>query len=406
MLSGVGGVRAHPYRSSKAAGSDSKGAKCSCLPLLLQRPTIPRYSGSGETVRLKGSKNFRYRIVSAMLSGRPIVISDIRAEDESPGIKDYEASFLQMVDLVSSGSSISINETGTKLRYKPGAIEGGRGFELKHECPTSRGIGYFLEPLLLISIFGKKPTEITLTGVTDSSKDLCIDTIRNVTAGLIRHFGVEEKVSIKVLVRGVAPKGGGKVSSPFLFLEFCQPVSLLEPGKIKRFRGTSYVCRCSPQFANRMVTSARGILNRFIPDVYIHTDHCKGKAGGLSSGFGVSMTAESINGFVLSTQCIPTESSMPEEVGEKCAKQLVEQIAQGGCVDSNHQGMMCVLMALSPEDVSRLRIGKLSKPAIDILRLLQTFFGVTFMIKPDNKTNTVLLSCVGAGFQNFSRKHC
>jgi len=352
-----GGIRAHPYRSSKAAGSDSKG--------------------SGETVRLKGSKNFRYRIVSAMLSGRPIVISDIRAEDESPGIKDYEASFLQMVDLVSSGSSISINETGTKLRYKPGAIEG--GFELKHECPTSRGIGYFLEPLLLISIFGKKPTEITLTGVTDSSKDLCIDTIRNVTAGLIRHFGVEEKVSIKVLVRGVAPKGGGKVSVWIPIIKALKPVSLLEPGKIKRFRGTSYVCRCSPQFANRMVTSARGILNRFIPDVYIHTDHCKGKAGGLSSGFGVSMTAESINGFVLSTQCIPTESSMPEEVGEKCAKQLVEQIAQGGCVDSNHQGMMCVLMALSPEDVSRLRIGKLSKPAYEFQENKKTF-NVKFLV--------------------------
>jgi RNA 3'-terminal phosphate cyclase-like protein len=29
----------------------------------------------------------------------------------------------------------------------------------------------------------------------------------------------------------------------------------------------------SPQTSNRMVSSARGILNSFLPDVYIYTDH-------------------------------------------------------------------------------------------------------------------------------------
>lgn len=43
---------------------------------------------------------------------------------------------------------------GTSLRYKPGHIVGGA--LLQHDCSLSRSIGYFLEPLLLLGLFGKK----------------------------------------------------------------------------------------------------------------------------------------------------------------------------------------------------------------------------------------------------------
>lgn len=41
-----------------------------------------------------------------------------------------------------------------------------------------------------------------------------------------------------------------------------------------------YSVRVSPQMANRMVESARGILNKFLPDIYIYTDHMKGVSSG------------------------------------------------------------------------------------------------------------------------------
>lgn len=41
---------------------------------------------------------------------------------------------------------------GTTLRYKPGFIVGG---EVVHDCGKSRGIGYFLEPLILLGLFGR-----------------------------------------------------------------------------------------------------------------------------------------------------------------------------------------------------------------------------------------------------------
>jgi RNA 3'-terminal phosphate cyclase-like protein len=48
--------------------------------------------------------------------------------------------------------------------------------------------------------------------------------------------------------------------------------------------GLLHVCRwstrVSPQFANRMVDAARGVLNRYIPDIYLYTDVYKGEDSG------------------------------------------------------------------------------------------------------------------------------
>lgn len=51
---------------------------------------------------------------------------------------------------------------GTKLRYRPGVIIGGKGLE--HDCGLHRGIGYFLEPLILLGLFSRAPISILLKG--------------------------------------------------------------------------------------------------------------------------------------------------------------------------------------------------------------------------------------------------
>jgi RNA 3'-terminal phosphate cyclase-like protein len=51
---------------------------------------------------------------------------------------------------------------GTKLRYKPGVIIGGK--DLEHDCGLQRGIGYFLEPIILLGLFARSPMSIRLKG--------------------------------------------------------------------------------------------------------------------------------------------------------------------------------------------------------------------------------------------------
>ena len=52
---------------------------------------------------------------------------------------------------------------------KPGIIAGGN---VVHDCPSSRSIGYFLEPVVMLAPFAKKPLQLTLRGITTDDNDL------------------------------------------------------------------------------------------------------------------------------------------------------------------------------------------------------------------------------------------
>ena len=63
-------------------------------------------------LRFSGAQHLRQRLVCATLSGRPIRIDDIRAADQEPGLNAAEASLLRLIEKISNGCSIEINETG------------------------------------------------------------------------------------------------------------------------------------------------------------------------------------------------------------------------------------------------------------------------------------------------------
>ncbi|XP_076947820.1 putative RNA 3'-terminal phosphate cyclase-like protein [Bidens hawaiensis] len=369
-------------------------------------------------MKLKGSQNLRQRLLLSTLSSTPILIEDIRADATWPGLLSHEVSFLRLLETVSDDCLVEINETGTKLKYKPGIVMGGR--YLEHDCGLSRSIGYFLEPLIVLGLFGKKPLSIKLKGITNDSKDPSVDTFRSTTIPLLKRFGVpSEGLDLKIVNRGVAPKGGGEVilSVPIVH-DSLKAVTWTDEGMVKRIRGISFSTRVSRQIENTMIHAARGIFNRLLPDVYIHADHKSGAEAGNSPGYGISLVAETTSGCFISvdtTISFPRgkddmdidekkELMPPEEVGEEIAYLLLGEIEQGGVTDSTHQGLLFLLCALCPQDVSKVRVGKLVPYGIETLRNIRDFLGVKFVIKPEPATGTVMLKCIGCGLKNLSRK--
>lgn len=382
-------------------------------------------ASGGAPVRYKGSNFLRQRLVLATVSGRPVTITDIRVHDEEPGLRDFEASFVRLLDKICDGSDIQIDETGTSLRYRPGQIVGGEG--IVHTCPPSRGIVYFLEGLLLLAPLAKQPMSVRLKGVTNGGPDPSCDTFRTATLPLLSRFGISEQLTFKVLRRGAQPGGGGEVQFSCPILKAIQPVDILDEGKVKRVRGVAYTARVSPQFAARMVDAARGVLNDFLPDVWIYTDHSKGNMCGDSPGYGISLVAETITRCLKSADATavirpdgegpveeegeagekPADLATPEGVGEAAARRLLAEIDLDGAVDIAHQSMVIYFLSLGEETKpGRVRLSKLSPAAVQMLRHIRDFLGVVFQIKEDHhgESNTVVLSCLGAGITNTARR--
>lgn len=361
-------------------------------------------------LKYEGANYLRQRMVLATISGRPIIVSNIRADDENPGLRDYEASFLRLLDKICDGCVIKINETGTVLRYTPGQIIGGDS--LVHACPPTRSIAYYVEALVLLAPFAKRPLSIKLKGITNDGADIACDTLRTVALPLLqRHFGLGESMVFKILKRGARPEGGGEVIFTCPIIQAVQPVEILNEGKVKRVRGVAFTAKVSPQFAARMVDAARGVLNDFLPDVWIYTDHGKGDTCGNSPGYGISLVAETITQCLKSADaCADLEGTdekalgSPEEVGAAAAKRLLAEIELNGVVDTAHQPMAIFFLAMSEETKpARIRLSRLSPAAVALLRHLRDFLGVSFKIREDNG-GSVTLSCMGIGLKNIARR--
>jgi RNA 3'-terminal phosphate cyclase-like protein len=495
-------------------------------------------------LRFRGSQQLRQRLVLATLTGRTIRIDAIRdgsggsggggggGDDGGPrGLRPHEASLLRLIEKISSGCVVEINETGTRLRYKPGVLVGGAG--VTHDCSgTGRALGYFLEPLLLLALFAKRPLAATLRGVTNGPLDPSVDAVRNVTLPLVRRLaGLADgsaaaagpiggagaatgpnALELKVVSRGAPPLGGGEVLLRVPVVRCLAGVggdgAMTDEGMVGRVRGVAYCARVSPQAANRAVDGARGVLNALLADVYVFTDAASGGASGRSPGFGVTLVAETTSGCLVSAEACaaaprkggagaaaaaeadaareaakrrrqeeeeeeeeaqggrfggsggkrrrrgaqeeeeeeeeeeeqqqqqqddggdddesaaaakaPTSAReaqrrllraqdalvVPEDVGATAARRLLEEVSRGGVVDGAHQPLLLTMAALAgPRGaLQAVRLGPLTPPAVRALRDLRDFLGVVYAMRPEPKSRTVVLSCVGAGLANANRK--
>ena len=377
-------------------------------------PSIPKSINNNKPLITSKSKydltfsdiiNFRYIIISSLLSGKSVIINSIRENSATPGLLDYEINFLRLIDIITNGTEININEIGTVLKFKPGFLIGGTNLE--HICCNSRGLGYYIEALIYLSPFSKYDIDIKLFGITNNNIDLSVDTLRAVTCRIVKGFGIDD-CEIKVLKRGVLPLGGGEVLFKCGIVKALTPINWMEQGKFKKVRGLSFSCKVAPTLCLRMIDSSKAIFNQLLPDVRIFSDACRGKMSGLSPGFGCALAVESTTGMVLSSECVADGPSDPEELGVQVANGVLSEIAGGGCVDSSHQSLVLLFMLLTPEDISKVKFGKLTEQTIRFLRLCKDFFGVMFKVeeKIEEDEKCVSLTCRGIGFRNMARANC
>ncbi|XP_050311901.1 probable RNA 3'-terminal phosphate cyclase-like protein [Anthonomus grandis grandis] len=369
----------------------------------------------GNTFFYKGCNYFKQRLVLSVLSGKPVRITDIRSMEDDPGLREFEISLVRLLDKITNGTIVELNETGTALYFQPGLLFGGT---VEHECCIQRGLGYYLEALFMLGFFCKQPLNVTLRGVTTNNIDPSVDLIKTSMIQTLKRFVLDDEgLELKIKKRGMLPLGGGEVIFKCPIRSKLRPVQLLDSGMVKRIRGTAYALRVSPAMANRMVEKAKGVLLNFLPDIYISVDQCKGKQSGKSPGFGVHLYAETTQGVIYSSEQVSKvvsngeEPAIPEDLGTAAAQRLLYEIYLGGVVDSSCQALAILNMALGPKDVSKIVLGPLTEYSIGFLRHIREFFGVTFKIEhfqEEEREGTgagkVLLTCVGIGYSNISKR--
>ena len=97
------------------------------------------------------------------------------------------------------------------------------------------------------------------------------------------------------------------------------------------------------------------------------------------------MTAETTTGVILTKDFNfgnSKEYILPEDLGARAAYGMLDEIFGGGCVDSTNQSFALLLMAVSSADnISALKLGRITQQSIALLRNLKSFFNVNFKIE-------------------------
>jgi RNA 3'-terminal phosphate cyclase-like protein len=336
--------------------------------------------------------------------------------------------------------------TGTTLVYRPGLITGSAeglgasGGVIKHtlarDC-ARRGVSWWILGLSVLAPFSKSGMNVIFEGegcVTGAvhgrgGTDVSVDTVRTAILPIYKNFGIERNIELRVLKRSCSPdKGksaGGEVQLVFNHqVRLPTTLHLLNPGRVKKIRGVAYAVGVSGSNNARVIETARGILNKFVPDTYIFSDvssaplvpsNEKGNPGGKKKGavgFGLSLVAESNTYCIYSADVAspPQGGVTPEDIGKQCAYQLLEVISQGGCMESTAAPTALMLMAMGTEDVGRLALGKDvlgSEEVIQLGRDSKVFGGSGWGFRDqtgEKSRGEVVVSVVGRGVGNVGRK--
>lgn len=407
-----------------------------------------------KAVEFTSARHFRARLVLSTLARKPIIIRDIRPAEAAAtttaaaaatvGLASHEASFLRLLDKLTSGARIDVNRSGTVLRYTPGVLVGGA--DIAHDCAgllPARSVTYLLEPLLMLAPFCKERVGVLFSNcVTDGAEEFeSVECFAHASLPLMRalmgddlaELCAPDDLQVRVESRGAPPRGGGRVRFQCPVLRdalppfgsanaadaeqkqattaagrrrqrpawLAAPRSVETGGVVKRIRGVAYATRVAPAFTNRLVDAARGSLDRYLRDVYVHTDHARGGTSGASPGYGLSLFAETSRGCVYAVSASTAgaaegegegegergaggvgEQQEPEALARRCVRRLLREVRDGGCVDSTRQSLLLLMMALSPSDVNKACIGRRLTPhAVQLLRDMKRVFGVVFRIE-------------------------
>ncbi|KAI1082837.1 18S rRNA biogenesis protein [Whalleya microplaca] len=399
-----------------------------------------------EFLKFTGHKSLTQRLVLSTLTGRPIHISKIRSNSPTnPGLAPHEISFLRLLEAVTNGSSVQISYTGTTLTYQPGLITGAipglgataDGDVLEHHVPATcaRGVTYFLAPLCQLAPFAKSHMNVRFAGpgvITAATErgDLSVDSFRTAILPLYNLFGIPAaRVELRVLQRSCAgPRGVG--GAGIVELRFASQVRLPKtlhlnrgPGRIKRIRGVAYATGVSASNNARMIHSAREVLNPFVSDIHVAAQYDQApliadpgdKSGAkrrMGIGFGLSLVAESgaVGVLYSADVVVPSKGGVvPEDIGKRCAYQLLETISVGGCVSGTAAPTVLTLMAMGSEDVGRLRLGRDAigtEEVIGLARDLKKAGASSWGLRDvgEDDTDDIIVSVKGTGVGNVGRK--
>lgn len=320
-----------------------------------------------------GGQILRTAVALSAVTGRSIRVEKIRANRPRPGLSHQHITSIQSVAKICNAHVLGLNKSSPTIEFHPKDITGG---EFHFDVGTAGSITLVLQACLLPALFSKNKCTFTITGGTDVKWSPPIDYFRFIYLPLLKKMGV--RVKVQLMKRGYYPKGGGEVTAEIEPVKELKSILLTEIGEIKGIKGVVYTSHLPDHVAQRMRDAALKKLDRYA-DVKIELERCDLSLG---PGTGIVLWAET-DFTVLGANYLGEVGIRAEEVGERAAKELMEEIDAEVTLDVHAADQMLPYMALA-QKTSRFLTREISDHTKTNMWLIRQFLDVDFNTERKN----------------------
>ena len=333
---------------------------------------------SSDLVKIDGSQGegggqiLRTAISLSAITGKPIEVSNIRANRTNPGLRPQHMAGIRIIADLFHAKSENLKVGAEWIRFSPSDIfEGG---SIKFDIGTAGSIPLILMTVVPAVSLSNNSLQIEVTGGTDVKASPTIDYIKHIVAK--SYLSIGPKFSIDVLKRGYYPKGGGVVQ--------CTIKPCKTPGTIELL-ATEYlepkiisVCSQLPiHVAKRQVSSALIALEK--KDIRC-SNYTASIETSISPGSSILVYSASDFGLYVGGDSIGELGKRAEAVGTEAAMRFLDSTLAQATVDPFLADMLVLPLALS-KGRSRYRVARVTQHLLTNLHVVSQIVGCKYSIE-------------------------
>ncbi|HKY10772.1 MAG TPA: RNA 3'-terminal phosphate cyclase [Nitrososphaera sp.] len=333
---------------------------------------------SSDLIKIDGSQGegggqiLRTAISLSAITGRPIEVSNIRANRTNPGLRPQHMAGIRIIADLFHAKSENLKVGAEWIRFSPSdKFEGG---SIKFDIGTAGSIPLILMTVVPAVSLSNNSLQIEVTGGTDVKASPTIDYIKHIVAK--SYLSIGPKFSVDVLKRGYYPKGGGIVQ--------CTIKPCKTPGTIELL-ATEYlepkiisVCSQLPiHVAKRQISSALIALEK--KDIRC-SNYTASIETSISPGSSILVYSASDFGLYVGGDSIGELGKRAEAVGNEAAMRFLDSTLAQATVDPFLADMLVLPLALS-KGRSRYRVGRVTQHLLTSLHVVSQMIGCKYSIE-------------------------
>jgi RNA 3'-terminal phosphate cyclase (ATP) len=333
---------------------------------------------SSDLVKIDGSQGegggqiLRTAISLSAITGRPIEVSNIRANRTNPGLRPQHMAGIRIIADLFHAKSENLKVGAEWIRFSPSdKFEGG---SIKFDIGTAGSIPLILMTVVPAVSLSNNSLQIEVTGGTDVKSSPTIDYIKHIVAK--SYLSIGPKFSVDVLKRGYYPKGGGIVQ--------CTIKPCKTPGTIELL-ATEYlepkiisVCSQLPiHVAKRQISSALIALEK--KDIRC-SNYTASIETSISPGSSILVYSASDFGLYVGGDSIGELGKRAEAVGTEAAMRFLDSTLAQATVDPFLADMLVLPLALS-KGRSRYRVARVTQHLLINLHVVSQIVGCKYSIE-------------------------